>query len=112
MEGLVKEVSDAAVKAISSDTVLLVITVPRHMSQKSFENFEKNAERIADKVKGIPVVVVREGVTVDAIVPLPADKVTGISPKRLLEQQQQEQVDDDYDRLRRARVREVLRNGR
>ena len=27
----------------------------------------------------------------------PADKVTGISPKRLSEQQQQEQVDADYE---------------
>ncbi len=94
MKDLVKEVfgNDATVKAISSETVLLVTTVPRHMSQKSFENFEKNAERLADKVKGIPVVVVRDDVTVDAIV----NPAKEISPKRLSEQQQQEQVDDDY----------------
>ena len=47
-----------------------------------------------DKMKALGIVHVRWY--------SPAEKVTGISPKRLSEQQQQEQVDDDYERSERS----------
>ena len=94
MKELVKEVygCDATLKEISSDTVLIVITLPKHIGHKARENIESCTTRISDRAGGIPVLVVADDVRVEARMRYDC------SPKRLWEQQQQEQVDDDYER--------------
>ena len=54
------------IHAIEKDSILLVMTLPMGLNHKAIEKFKEQAKGITTIV-GIPVVVLREGVTLAAI---------------------------------------------